>query len=174
MTTERAHPAADHVDRLIEQWREQRPDLDTRGLQIAARVVRLQRFLERRTATVLDEVGLTEGELNVLASLRRSGPPHELTPTELYRGLLVSSGAMTNRLDRLAERDLVRRVADPDDGRRVRVALTDAGRELIDGAMDVHTAHLRDQLGFLDDEDHGRLVTALRQVLVHLEASTEA
>ena len=166
--------AGDHVDRLLEQWRQQRPELDTRGLDVAARVVRLQRFLERRTASVLDDVGLTEGELNVLASLRRSGPPHELTPTELYRGLLVSSGAMTNRLDRLADRDLVRRIADPDDGRRVRVALTDAGREVIDGAMDVHTAQLQDQLGFLDDDERATLVAALRQVLVHLEASEES
>jgi DNA-binding MarR family transcriptional regulator len=165
----RSTTAPDHVDHLIGQWRAERPELDTRGLEVAARVIRLQRFLERRAAGVLDRFGLTEGEMNVLAALRRSGPPQELTPTELYRSLLVSSGAMTNRLDRLVDRGLVRRTPDPDDRRRIRVGLTEAGRRVVDEAMDVHVTDLLDQLGFLTDPDRERLVDALRQVLTHLE-----
>jgi DNA-binding MarR family transcriptional regulator len=162
--------ATDHVDRLLDQWAAVRPELDTRSLRLSARIVRLQRILDRGVADVLARFGVNEGEINVLATLRRAGPPYELTPTELYRGLLLSSSAMTNRIDRLEERGLVLRIPDVDDGRKVRVALTDAGRDLVDAAMDVHVAHLADELGFLDDDDHGRLEDLLRTILARLEA----
>jgi DNA-binding MarR family transcriptional regulator len=159
----------DHVDHLIEQWVDVRPELDTRALRISGRVVRLQRFLDRRVGEVLARFGVTEGEINVLATLRRAGPPNELTPTELYRGLLLSSSAMTNRLDRLEERGLVERIPDAADRRKVRVALTDAGRELVDEAMDVHTAHMSEELGMLSEAEREALETLLRRVLVELE-----
>ncbi len=159
----------DHVDHLTEQWARQRPELDTRALQIAARVVRLQRFLQRSVSEVLDRSGLTEGESNVLATLRRAGPPFELTPTELYQGLLVSSGAMTNRLDRLEARALVERLPDVRDRRRIRVKLTAAGRELVDATLDAYTGALRQQLAPLDDADLEALEGGLRRVLLELE-----
>lgn len=159
----------DHVDAITEQWAQQRPELDTAALRLSARIVRLQRFLDQHVTEVLASFGLNEGESNVLATLRRAGPPYELTPTELYRGLLLSSSAMTNRIDRLEEQGHVRRIPDADDRRRVRVALTDQGRELIDAAMDVHVAGLDDLLGFLDDGEHATLETLLRRVLVELE-----
>jgi DNA-binding MarR family transcriptional regulator len=159
----------DHVDRLIEQWADVRPELDTRALRISGRVVRLQRFLDRRVGEVLARFGVTEGEINVLATLRRAGPPNELTPTELYRGLLLSSSAMTNRLDRLEERGLVERIPDAADRRKIRVALTDAGRALVDDAMDVHTAHMAEELGMLSETERGAFETLLRRVLVELE-----
>jgi DNA-binding MarR family transcriptional regulator len=163
----------DHVDDLIDQWRRERPELDTALLRISARVVRLERFLARAVLAALDDVGLNEGEVNVLAALRRAGPPYELTPTELYRGLLLSSGAMTNRLDRLEEAGLVRRTPDDTDRRRTRVALTERGRATIDAAMDAHVRGLDDLLGFLDDAERGTLESCLRDALAQLETRVE-
>jgi DNA-binding MarR family transcriptional regulator len=159
----------DHVDDLTEQWARERPELDTSALRLSARIIRLERFLARRIQSDLDTVGLNDGEVNVLAALRRAGPPYELTPTELYRGLLLSSGAMTNRLDRLEEAGLVQRSPDDDDRRRTRVALTERGRQTLDEAMDAHIRGLDGLLGFLSDEDRGALESLLRRVLAHLE-----
>lgn len=160
----------DHVDALIAQWAEQRPELDTDALSVSARIVRLERFLGRATAQMGAQWGLHEGELNVLAALRRSGPPFGLTPTELYKGLLLSSGAMTNRIDRLEAQGLVERQRDEDDRRRVMVVLTEAGRQLIDDAMDANVRILADTLRALDDDDRATLVRILRTVLVDLES----
>jgi DNA-binding MarR family transcriptional regulator len=160
----------DHVDLLTDQWARERPELDTRALAVGARVVRLQRHLERRLREVLARFDLHEGEANVLAALRRAGDPYELSPTELSRGLLVSSGAMTNRLDNLEHRGLLVRVPDPVDGRRVQVRLTAAGREVVDAAIDAHTRALHDQLGFLPEPDRQALEDLLRRVLAVLDA----
>jgi DNA-binding MarR family transcriptional regulator len=160
----------DHVDDLTEQWARERPELDTSILRVSARVVRLERFLSRRIQSDLEAVGLNEGEVNVLASLRRAGPPFELTPTELYRGLLVSSGAMTNRLDRLEDAGLIRRIPDEADRRRTRVALTEHGLTTIDRAMDAHIRGLNELLGFLTPSQRDDLEALLRTVLAHLEA----
>jgi DNA-binding MarR family transcriptional regulator len=160
----------DHVDHLLAQWAEERPDLDTSTLRIAARLVRLGRYLDRETADHLAPWGLNEGEQNVLAALRRSGAPYELTPTELYRSLLVSSGAMTNRLDRLEAAGLIVRTPDPDDRRRTKVCLTDRGREVIDEALDAHIRELSHFFDGLDDQGADDLTDLLRRVLRHLEA----
>lgn len=160
----------DHVDELTEQWADERPELDTSSLRLSARVIRLERFLSRRIQADLETVGLNEGEVNVLAALRRSGPPYELTPTELYRGLLLSSGAMTNRLDRLEDAGLVRRAPDEADRRRTRVRLTERGRVTIDEAMDAHLRGLEELLGFLAPDQRAALEELLRTVLAHLEA----
>jgi DNA-binding MarR family transcriptional regulator len=160
----------DHVDDLTEQWARERPELDTSVLRVSARVVRLERFLARRIQADLEAVGLNEGEVNVLASLRRAGPPFELTPTALYRGLLVSSGAMTNRLDRLEDAGLIRRIPDETDRRRTRVALTDRGLATIDQAMDAHIRGLDELFGFLSPSQRDDLEGLLRTVMVHLEA----
>jgi DNA-binding MarR family transcriptional regulator len=161
--------ATDHVDGLLAQWAEQRPDLDTGLLAVTARIVRLGRYLDRDATDHLAPFGLHEGEVNVLAALRRAGPPHVLTPTELYRALLVSSGAMTNRLDGLESRGLLVREPDPDDRRRVRVGLTDAGREVIDAAIDAHVAGLASLLSAVHPDDARRLADLLRDVLRPLE-----
>lgn len=161
---------ADHVDVLVRQWGEQRPDLDTSLLAVTARVVRLGRYLDRSAAEHLAPFGLHEGEVNVLAALRRAGPPHVLTPTELYRALLVSSGAMTNRLDGLETRGLLVRDPDPDDRRRVRVRLTDAGIALIDATMEAHLAALGELFVDLGADDVATLTAALRTALAGIEA----
>ena len=159
----------DHVDRIVEQWAEQRPELDTSGLRVAARVIRLQRYLDQAVSDAVRPFGLQVGELNVLATLRRSGPPFQLTPTQLYRGLLISSGAMTNRLDRLETNGLITRTVDPDDRRKVRVALTDHGREVIDQAMDAHVLRLDEVLAGIEGPERSDLEGLLRTLLVRLE-----
>lgn len=160
---------ADHVDHLLEQWSRERPDLDTSYLRIAARLVRLGRYLDRDTADHLAPWSLSEGEQNVLAALRRSGPPYELTPTELYRSLLVSSGAMTNRLDRLEAAGLIVRIPDPDDRRRTRVRITDRGREVVDGALDAHVTALEALFEGLGRDEADQLEDLLRSILARLE-----
>ncbi len=164
-----ADAVGDHVDQLLAQWARERPELDVSGLSIVARVVRLQRFLDRRTATVVAEHGLRIGETNVLAALRRAGTPHTLTPTELYRGLLLSSAAMTHRLDRLEELGLVQRCRAEEDRRQVLVTLTDRGREVVDEVMDAYTAELNALVGGLDPHAQAGLAAGLRALLLHLE-----
>jgi DNA-binding MarR family transcriptional regulator len=159
----------DHVDTLIAQWAAQRPELGTAALAVAARVVRLERFLGRSAAAAMARWGLNEGELNVLAALRRSGPPFTLTPTQLYQGLLLSSGAMTNRIDRLEDQGLVERQRDVEDRRRILVVLTEAGRQLIDEAMDAHVASLEEALAVLGSDERDALAQLLRKVLGRLE-----
>ncbi len=163
----------DHVDHLLHQWAQERPDLDTSLLRVAARIVRLSRYLDRAATDHLSPWELSVGEQNVLAALRRSGPPYELTPTELYRSLLVSSGAMTNRLDRLEAAGLLVRTPDPDDRRRTRVGLTDRGREVIDAALDAHTGELRAIFAGIGAAEADQLEALLRQVLVPLEADDQ-
>src|SRR6266540_1248849 len=131
----------DHVDHILDQWSMQRPDLDVSPMGIIGRISRLSHFLEHSIAEVLARHELNEPQFAVLAALRRAGPPHCLSPTDLYKSLLVSSGAMTNRLRRLEDAGLVRRMPDPGDGRSVLVALTSKGHEVIDEAVDAHTAN---------------------------------
>jgi DNA-binding MarR family transcriptional regulator len=124
----------DVIDRMNEQWRRVRPDLDPSPLELVGRVLVLAQHLERSVNEALAAHGLSLGQFDILATLRREGAEGRLTPTQLMQSVALSSGGMTNRLDRLEEAGLVRRVADPDDRRGVLVALTRKGRELIDAA----------------------------------------
>lgn len=160
----------DHVDELLSQWARTRPELDVDGLAVAARVLRLQRYLDRGTEEVVADHGLTIGESNVLAALRRAGPGESLTPTELYRSLLLSSAAMSHRLDRLEHRGLVERVRADQDRRQVLVHLTDQGQVLIDTVMDAYTARLNELLGALGAERRAELVRGMQLVLSDLES----
>jgi DNA-binding MarR family transcriptional regulator len=163
----------DHVDGLLAQWAEERPELDVDGLAIAARIIRLQRFLDRRTSAVVSAHGLTIGETNVLAALRRAGAPHTLTPTELYRSLLLSSAAMTHRLDRLEELGYVTRARAEHDRRQIRVSLTLDGLEVVDRVMDDYTAQLTQLLAALDVSRRDELERSLRALLCTLEDEEE-
>ena len=160
---------ADHVDGLVAQWAAERPDLDTGALAIAARILRLERFLARGSARVLADHDLNEGEFNVLTALRRAGPPYRMTPTELYRGLLLSSGAMTNRIDRLEQRAFVRREPDPADRRRTLVVLTDGGRQVVDHAVEAHVRAATARFAVLDAAEQDTLNDLLRTVLLSVE-----
>src|SRR5579862_2320014 len=122
-------PVRDEVDELVDAWRAQRPDLDVEPMQVLSRISRLARHLDIARRGAFADHGLESWEFDVLSALRRQGPPFQLTPGALLRATLVTSGTMTNRIDRLAAANLVRREPDPRDKRGVLVTLTAARRE---------------------------------------------
>ena len=156
---------ADEVDEIVEAWRRERTDLDVEPLQILSRISRLADVLDDRRAAAFVEHGLQAYEFDVLAALRRSGDPFELTAGELCAATYVTSGTMTSRLDRLAARKLVVRRPDDDDGRLVRVRLTAAGRRRVDGALTALLASERQMLDKLSDPKRDRLAGGLRELL---------
>ncbi|MDO5726654.1 MAG: MarR family transcriptional regulator [Bowdeniella nasicola] len=126
---------ADEVDRIVAAWARERPDLDTGPLQVFSRVSRLARHLDLARKTAFRTHGLVIWEFDVLSALRRAGKPYELTPGQLMASTLVSSGTMTNRIDRMVDHGLVVRHADPQDRRVVRVRITTDGMRRVDRAM---------------------------------------
>lgn len=163
----------DHVDRILEQWQRERPDLDTRALGLMGRLFRAVRLVDEALAGGLEEHGLQSGWFDLLAALRRAGPPYELNPTDLMRATLLSSGGITKRLDRLAEAGLVERRPDPTDRRGTRVRLTARGRATIDAALDAHLANEERLLAALTPAEMEELSGLLRKVLVGLEHGEE-
>ena len=125
----------DEVDQLVQAWRRERPDLDVSPLEVLSRVTRLAKHLDIARKAAFTEVGLEIWEFDVLAALRRAGDPYALSPGQLASQTMVTSGTMTNRVDRLEARGLVERERDPNDRRGVSVVLTDAGRALVDRAL---------------------------------------
>jgi DNA-binding MarR family transcriptional regulator len=152
----------DHVDEILDQWRHERPSIDVSGMAVVGRISRLAKELQPRLDAVFAAHGLESWEFDVLATLLRTGAPHQLTPGELLRSTMVTSGAMTNRLQRLEARGLIERRPSPTDGRQVLVVLTTAGRRLVDAALVDHAANLRTLLAGLDREQEDRLVELLR------------
>jgi DNA-binding MarR family transcriptional regulator len=134
-------------------------------MEIVARIGRLAAYFDQSINELMGRHGLARSSWDVLASLRRAGPPYELSPTELYRGLTRTSGAMTNRLGRLEQTGLIERVPDPGDGRGLLVRLTDAGLERVDAIAEEHLTNERRLLEALDDRDREQL-TAHRRELV--------
>lgn len=161
----------DHVDRIVAQWRRERPDLDTSGNAVMARLLRAARALERCMTSVFERYDLNRGEFDVLASLRRAGPPFALGPTRLSEGLLLSTAAMTNRLDNLQRRGLVRRRPDPGDRRQVLVELTERGRVVIDEAFPALIAEDERLLLALSAGEREALGSLLRTVLTAWETA---
>lgn len=159
----------DEVDGLIEAWRAERPDLDVEPLQVFSRVSRLTRHLDRARRAVFTAHDLSPWEFDVLAELRRSGPPYEMTPGRLLRATLVTSGTMTNRIDRLAAAGMVRRFPDPTDKRGVLVRLTGAGRERVDAALSALLSYEESLLGSMAPGDRACLATLLRSLLAPMD-----
>lgn len=159
----------DAVDDILGQWAIERPDLDTEGMGLIGRISRLERVLRPALDRVFTKFGLESWEFDVLATLRRSGEPFELAVGGLLNSMMVTSGTMTNRIDRLAGRGLVERRGAPGDGRIVMVRLTQTGRTLIDQAVPAHTANLRQLVSGLTDSERARLESLLRALLSTLE-----
>ena len=157
--------ARDEVDALVDAWRRERPDLDTAPMEVLSRITRLAHHLDRRRAGAFGAHGLESWEFDVLAALRRSGPPYRLTPGQLVRETGVTSGTMTNRVDRLAARQLVSREEHPADGRGVLVRLTEEGRETVDATLADLLAAEQAMLDGLAEADRAQLVRTLRALL---------
>jgi DNA-binding MarR family transcriptional regulator len=161
---------SDEVDDLVAQWRAQRPDLDVGPMHVLSRVTRLARHLDIARRSAFSSHGLETWEFDVLSALRRVGPPFQLTPGALLRATLVTSGTMTNRIDRLAEAGLVHREPDPRDRRGVLVTLTDAGKSRVDAALEDLLHSERALLASLDADQRQSLSTLLRMLLAPLDA----
>jgi len=161
--------AEDEVDRIVVDWRRERPDLDVGPLQVLSRVTRLARHLDlaRRSAFAAHE--LEAWEFDVLTALRRAGSPYELSPGRLVDRNLVTSGTMTNRVDRLTTRGLVQRRPDPADRRGVLVRLTGTGQRTVDAALADLLAREHQLLHALDDPDRTQLATLLRALLAQFD-----
>ena len=159
----------DHVGRIQQQWRRERPDLDVTPQGLFGRLHRLADRLREELDVEFRRHGLGEGEFDVLAALRRSGVPYRLSPGQLVAQTMVTSGTMTNRIDRLTGRGLVRRLPDPADGRGVMVQLEDSGRRLADAALADLLEIERTVLSVIDAGEQDRLSGLLRELLTSLE-----
>jgi DNA-binding MarR family transcriptional regulator len=164
----------DRLDALAAQWRSVRPDLDADVMAEVARVLHVARRFGERLASTAVEHGLHIGEGDVLFTLFRAGPPHRLSPTELAQSTLVATGTMTNRLDKLEARGLVRRVPNPQDRRGLSIELTEAGRELVDGLVGEHVEREQEMLSALTRTERQQLTRIMRKLLDHLERPPDA
>lgn len=154
----------DQVDEIIDQWNRERPDVDVSGMAIIGRITRLSQTIRPRLNAVFATHDLESWEFDVLATLLRNGPPHQLTPGELLDSMMITSGAMTNRLKRLEQRGFVERSASPADGRQVLVTLTAAGLAKVDAALVDHAANEAEIVGALTPRQQDQLVTLLRSL----------
>jgi DNA-binding MarR family transcriptional regulator len=161
----------DEVARLLKAWRRERPEVDVAPLEVLSRVSRLAVHLARARAAAFAEVGLEEWGFDVLAALRRTGAPYQLSPGALIRETLVTSATITHRVDRLTERGLVSRAPDPRDGRGVVVSLTAAGRDLVDRALELLVAAEERLLAPLSQRQRRDVAAALGHLLAVLDAS---
>jgi DNA-binding MarR family transcriptional regulator len=159
----------DEVDRLVEAWRRERPDLDLAPMEVLSRVSRLGHHLEAARRAAFTDHAIELWEFDVLAALRRAGAPYELSPGRLLRETLVTSGTMTNRVDRLVARALVERLPDPGDRRGVLVRLTATGKEAVDGALASLLDRERELLSTLSRADRETLGSLLRALLLPFE-----
>lgn len=153
----------DHVGRILEQWAVERPDLDVAPMGIIGRLHRLAARLDAELHPVFAAAGLGDGDFDVLATLRRAGSPYELTAGQLAATTMVTSGAITKRVDRLERAGHVVRTTCPDDGRSRRVRLTDQGRRLTERLVEEHVANEHRLLAGLDDIERTRLAGLLER-----------
>ncbi len=165
-------PLRDEVDRLVEAWRRERGDLDLGPMEVLSRVTRLCHHLDRARRQAFSEHGIESWEFDVLAALRRAGTPYQLSPGRLLKETLVTSGTMTNRVDRLAARGLVERLPAPQDRRGVLVRLTPAGQSTVDGALEGLLRREQALLAGLDTAEQERLTTLLRILVLPFDSET--
>lgn len=154
----------DDVDRLIAAWQHERPAMDVTPMHVLSRVTRLALHLDRARKEAFAHHGLEPSEFDVLSALRRSGKPYRLSPGQLVQETLVTSGTMTNRVDRLVRKGLVERLPDPADRRGVQVSLTDSGRIAVDGAMDALLEAEQRLLVALAPDETASIISALRKL----------
>lgn len=164
------HDPADDVDAIVDAWRRERPDLDSEPLHVFSRVSRLARLLDLDRMNAFARHRLEGWEFDVLSALRREGDPYQLSPGRLVQATLVTSGTMTNRIDRLAGKGWVERLPSPSDRRGVIVQLTEAGKTTVDSAMADLLERERELLLDVPQEERAVLSAALRRLLAPFEA----
>ncbi|WP_028279190.1 MarR family transcriptional regulator [Arthrobacter sp. H5] len=154
----------DHVDRIIAQWNAERPDVDVSPMAVIGRLSRVTRKVTRELDTVFADHHLDAASFDVLATLRRSGKPFELSPRDLAQSSMVTSSAVAQRLNRLEERHLITRSKNHTDGRSIQVTLTPEGRRLIDAALPAHVNNEARLLSALTDAERSTLAALLRKL----------
>ena len=159
----------DIIDTLITDWKLERPELDTEAMNIVGRIIILGKILEKRASHTLKKNGIHYTDLDVLATIRRSGPPYKLTPKQLIKSVLITSGAMTALLDRLTKLGLIYREADLKDKRVKFAGLTEKGIQVIDEAIEIRFKDANLSIEVLDKEEYLNMSDLLRKLLVTLE-----
>lgn len=167
--SERPEQRKDPVDAIIEQWATVRPDLDTAAMEVFGRIYRLSRAMGDRMDRAYAAYGIARGEFDVLATLRRSGEPYTLSPRQLSATLMLTTGGMTGRLDKLERAGLLRRSPDPHDRRGLQVTLTERGLRLVDEAVGAGLAVQTEALSALGTERGAQLADLLRDLLLATE-----
>ena len=157
----------DEVDRLVAAWKRERPDLDLSPLSVLSRITRIARHLDIARRDAFGE--LENWGFDVLAALRRAGTPYQLSPGALMQETMVTSGTMTNRLDRLEELQLITREQDPDDGRGSLVTLTKSGMRAVDAALESLLENERELLGSLTAKDRELLADLLSKLVTEFD-----
>lgn len=163
--------SSDHVDRLRGQWRQELPDLDTEPMAVLGRALRLTKLVSPSIEATFAAFDLDRGEFDVISTLRRAGPPYRLTPTEMYSSLMISSGGLTHRLDRLQRAGLIRREKSRHDGRSVEVVLTEEGRVRAEQAFRADMANEAAFLQALDSDEREALAGLLRKLIIGIQAT---
>jgi DNA-binding MarR family transcriptional regulator len=159
----------DWIEQVVERWSALDSELDFQPYLVTGRISRIATHLARRQDEVFGRYGLNRGEVGVLSALRVAGPPHQLSPTKLFKGLMLSSAGMTSRLDRLEERGLVKRTSDPRDRRGVLVDLTDRGLEMVDAVVAANTKAEKEFVAGLTPAEVAALAGLLQLLLSGLE-----
>jgi DNA-binding MarR family transcriptional regulator len=165
----RSADGQDAVDRIAGQWHRERPDLDTEAMVVFGRIYRLSRAMGDRIEEVYARFGIGRGEFDVLATLRRAGEPYSLSPTSLADSLMLTTGGMTGRLDKLQKAGLIARCPDPADRRALKACLTDRGREVVDEALGAGLVEQQRVLERLPEGDRSALADQLRALLAAME-----
>jgi DNA-binding MarR family transcriptional regulator len=158
----------DLIDQMNLSWKRERPDLDPSPLEMVGRVLVLAQHLEKSVNVALAKHGITLGQFDILATLRRQGTRGKMTPTQLMQSVMLSSGGMTNRLDRLEEAGWIKREPDPEDRRGVVIALTEKGQTLIDQATTTRFDEAKTSLPSLEESESNTLANLLRKWLTQL------
>jgi len=164
--------ARDWTDELLDKWTDVRPRQEMEPYQVTARISRIGLHIARGQEEAFGRFGLNRGEVGVLGALRIAGPKQQLSPTRLFKGLMLSSAGITSRLDRLERRGLVKRRRHPDDRRGVLVELTDAGREVLDQAVRANTGREKELIATLTKQERKVLAGLLKKLLGGLEPTT--
>ncbi|WCN79396.1 MarR family winged helix-turn-helix transcriptional regulator [Micromonospora sp. LH3U1] len=165
MRQERATAAGDGVDAIVGQWAVERPDLETLPMEVFGRIYRISRLMGDRIERVYAPFGIGRGEFDVLATLRRSGEPFTLSPSQLSAALMLTTGGMTGRLDKLERAGLLQRIPDPTDRRALRAELTAKGRQIVDEALTAGLAEQAAALNQLPAAQRKQLAGLLRTLL---------
>ncbi|MCO6186646.1 MarR family winged helix-turn-helix transcriptional regulator [Rhizobium sp. L1K21] len=158
----------DDVDKIIEQWHRERPDLDVEPMALIGRLAQLREFIARRHEAIFSRFGLNSASFDVLATLRRSGSPYQLSPGELMESMMITSGTVTNRIDQLVKAGLVTRQQNPQDRRSMIVTLTPAGLALIEEVVAAHVENQRALVAPLSEQEREALNALLKTFLAKL------